>query len=1062
MKHVPLLLGFTLYLVLSVSPLHAQHYKFRLYGVKEGLCHPFVYTINQDQKGYIWLGTGEGLCRYNGFEFYGDFTADSLPEAFVKKSYRDSEGNLWFGHNDGSITFYDGSHFQVMDTGEGITSTINDVTEDPQGRILFATQNQGMIIVGRDHEVVTIQEPFNRKLISSVSFTPEGALLVGAYDGLHVYHYDLTSDTITFLSTLSAVPHTQITDILYDGQAGFFWVGTQDEGLYALKFNGNRPASSTVEKVGHDEILQHAPILSMTLDREGYLWLSTRGEGVYKLEIDRDDMEITELVNFNEDNGLGSRYTTEVFQDLEGNIWISTYGNGLAGLFDEAFTFHDYEDQAGSTLHAVLADGSGFWMAGSGKLVRYDRGLPQATMKEFGTGSGLPQDRITALYEDGEGDLWIGTGSSGLYWMDAGRGAVKGYFRSQNSLENTVNALDGTGDTVWMATNNGVFSIKTTTGEMERFGIGPRIPHNKINDVFVDSGGNAWIATRSNGIVSVNTEKEYAISAEQPVVLEFVSITEDEYGNLWAATSNDGIFQFLADTLEHYSTYNGLKSAACYSIVDDRQGNIWVGHRLGLSKVDLERRIVVTYGTETGINGDCQPNASAVTADGVVLFGTSDGLVRFDTKKERRNLTPPMVNIISVNIADREYDFTKPIVLPYGIYKVRIEWIGLNYLAPEKVTYQYKLNGYDDWSDPVSAPSQGGGVVYEQYPRIEDGNYTFMLMAYNSENVATEVPVTFSLRVKLPIWKTWWFIAISILMLIAVFLVIIKYRERKAREFQEILQRKLDERTREVVMQKEEIEIKNKDITDSINYAQRIQASILPPISKLQDTFTGSFVFYQPRDIVSGDFYWYDQIDGHRFLIVCADSTGHGVPGAFMSMIGTTMIKDITARKELDSPAALLKVLDQEIMSALNQNIEAERSNDGMDVIVSEIDLETKLLRVSSAMRPMIIYRSGEQTYVRGSRSSVGGQYEKEDKVFETFEYQLMKGDKMYMFSDGYPDQFGGPLGKKFKMVRVKNMLRDIHEKPMEEQYNYIKNNFEIWKEDNDQVDDVLFMGIEI
>jgi serine phosphatase RsbU (regulator of sigma subunit) len=504
-----------------------------------------------------------------------------------------------------------------------------------------------------------------------------------------------------------------------------------------------------------------------------------------------------------------------------------------------------------------------------------------------------------------------------------------------------------------------------------------------------------------------------------------------------------------------------LKSAACYSIVDDRQGNIWVGHRLGLSKLDLERRIIVSYGTESGIKGDCQPNASAVTSDGVVLFGTSDGLVQFDTKKERRNQTPPITSIISVNISDKEYDISKPIVLPYGQYKVRIEWIGLNYAAPERVTYQYKLDGYDDWSDPISGSEQTG-IAFEQYPRIEDGTYTFMLMAYNSENVATNVPVEFRLRVKLPIWKTWWFITIAILMLISFFLVIIKYRERKARQFQEMLQKKLDERTREVVMQKDEIEIKNKDITDSINYAQRIQASILPPISKLQETFSGSFVFYQPRDIVSGDFYWYDQMDDNRFVVVCADSTGHGVPGAFMSMIGTTLIKDITARKEVDSPASLLQMLDQEIMEALNQNIEAERSNDGMDIIVSEINMKTNLLRISSAMRPMIIYRSGEQTYVRGSRSSVGGQYEKEEKVFETFDYQLMKGDKLYMFSDGYPDQFGGPLGKKFKMVRVKNMLRDIHEKTMEEQYNYIKNNFEIWKEDNDQVDDVLFMGIEI
>ena len=1054
MKQVPLLLSFTLYLVVSTFSLHAQNYKFRQYGVEDGICHPFVYTVIQDTKGYIWLGTGEGLCRYNGFEFDGDFEADSLPDAFVKKSHRDSKGNLWFGHNDGSITLYDGTEFLVMDTEDRINSTINGIAEDPEGRIVFATQNQGLIIVDEDFGVEIIQEPFKRKLISSISFTPEGQLLVGAFDGLHLYGYDFSADTITYQSKISALPNTQITSIVYDGQQGRFWIGSQDEGLYTMIFDENNPTASSIEKIGNENILKYTSVLSITVDRDGYLWLSTRGEGVYKLAVSKDDLSITEIVNFGEHNGLGSKYTTDVFQDLEGNFWISTYGNGLAGLFDEAFTFHDYQDQTGTTLSAVLTDEEGFWMGGNGKLVRYNTGL-QSTRKEYGPGSGLPMDKITALYEDDNGYLWIGTGNSGLYRMNVEQEVISRYFISQNSLENIVNAIDGAGDIIWMATNNGVFSINFGTGKMERFGIGPRIPHNKINDVYVDSEGNAWIATRSNGIVSVNTEMEYSIAAEQMIVLEFISITEDEYGNLWAATANDGIFQFLADTLEHYSTYNGLKSTACYSIVDDRQGNIWIGHRLGLSKLDLERRIVVSYGTESGINGDCLPNASAVTSEGVVLFGTSDGLVQFDTKKERRNLTPPLTSIISVNIADQVYDITKPIVLPYGIYKVRIEWIGLNFAAPEKVTYQYKLDGYDDWSDPTSE-------VFEQYPRIEDGTYTFMLMAYNSENVGTEVPVEFRLRIKLPIWKTWWFISIAILLLISFFLVIIKYRERKAKQFQEILQKKLDERTREVVMQKDEIEIKNKDITDSINYAQRIQASILPPISKLQETFSGSFVFYQPRDIVSGDFYWYDYLDDDRFVVVCADSTGHGVPGAFMSMIGTTLIKDITARKELDTPAALLEMLDQEIMEALNQNIEAERSNDGMDIIVSEINMKTKLLRISSAMRPMIIYRSGEQTYIRGSRSSVGGQYEKEDKVFETFDYQLMKGDKIYMFSDGYPDQFGGPLGKKFKMVRVKNMLRDIHEKTMEEQYNYIKNNFEIWQEDNDQVDDVLFMGIEI
>jgi serine phosphatase RsbU (regulator of sigma subunit) len=301
-----------------------------------------------------------------------------------------------------------------------------------------------------------------------------------------------------------------------------------------------------------------------------------------------------------------------------------------------------------------------------------------------------------------------------------------------------------------------------------------------------------------------------------------------------------------------------------------------------------------------------------------------------------------------------------------------------------------------------------------------------------------------------------------VLTLIGLFIGIIKYRERKQRQIQEYLEQRLDERTREVVEQKEEIEVKNRDITDSINYAQRIQTSILPPIKRLQQYFSGSFIFYQPRDIVSGDFYWFEKLKENKFVIVCADSTGHGVPGAFMSMIGTTLIKDVCMRDEVNAPSEILRQLDIELRNTLNQNVDAEQSNDGMDGIVCEIDIRTNYLRYASAMRPMIVYKGGEQIYVKGSRSSVGGQYDKDEKDFRDEGIQLDKGDLIYMFSDGYPDQFGGTVGKKFKMVRLKNLLRDIYQKPMEEQYEYVKSTFNLWKEEFEQVDDVLFMGIKI
>lgn len=1025
----------------------AQVFKFRQYGIEDGICHPFVYSVNQDKNGYLWLCTGEGLCRFDGENFTGDFTTDSLPDAFVKSTFRDPAGNLWFGHNDGNMTCYDGRKFTIIHSDEKITSTINDIVEDPAGNILFVTQNQGIIKVTPGIESTIIRKSFSGKLLSAVCFTDQDKMLVGAYDGLHLYEYDAEQDTAFPISKITGIPYTIVSSIIHDEARNIYWIGTQDEGLYSLELNGSNVP--TVTKIETESVLKNTTVLHIFLDTQQNLWLSTQGEGVYKLTIAGDN-EIAGLVNYNEENGLGALFIREVFEDIEGNIWIGTYGNGLAALFDEAFVFYRYEEVLGSNIFSVTTNEEGFWMGGIGQIMKVDMNTRNSN-EIYGRANGIPADRITTMYHADKNTLWFGTDENGLYKMDLNSKRASKYYTSENSLENNINAITGDNGMLWIATNNGVISIDVVTGSIVRYSTDDGLAHNKINDIFTDSESNVWIATRSNGLHSVNTNIDFTISGN--AVLEFVSVTEDNEGNLWAATDNNGVFKF-SDTLSYYSMNDGLKSNACYSIVNDGKGNIWVGHRLGLSKINVAENWIATYGPESGINGDCHPNAVNVTRDGEVLFGTSDGLVTFDTGKERNNVTAPFVNITSVRIADREYDISEPIVLPYGIYKMRIDFIGLNFMAPERVTYQYRLDGYDDWSEPTTLP-------YIQYGRVEDGEYTFQLIACNSEGVCNEVPVGFSLRIKLPIWKTWWFITIVVFVLIFTVFLIIKFRERKAKLFQEMLQKKLDERTREVVMQKEEIEVKNKDITDSINYAQRIQASILPPISKLHDTFAGSFVFYQPRDIVSGDFYWYDRFDD-KFIIVCADSTGHGVPGAFMSMIGTTLIKDICGRAIVETPDILLYTLDKEIMAALNQNIEAERSNDGMDIIVAEVDLKTNKLNIASAMRPVIIYQGGEQIYVRGSRSSVGGQYEVDDKMFEPQEFQLQPGDKFYMFSDGYPDQFGGPLGKKFKMVRLKNMLRDLHEKTMDEQYNYIKNNFELWRADLEQIDDVLFMGIEL
>ncbi len=1034
------------------SILISQNYRFKTYGPDDGLGDNFIYTITQDENGFLWLGTGEGISRFDGFNFIKSFPGDSLPDSPVRKSFIDSGKRTWFGFDNGLIAVLEGISFRLLTPIENQRSAIKGFAEDQKGNVLVATQGKGIIRVGKEYELSYINQGFEGQLITSVCMLRSGELLTGTFEGLFLFKYFDDRDEVELIKRFDEIPFTNIQTIYNKENKDHYWVGTEDEGLFRVTEEGDGRYS--ISPTGQDYNLNKLNIQDVFQDDEGSIWLATEGQGAVKLKIDEKN-QFVEKTYFNEHNGLGTPYIKSIFEDYEGNLWFASYGGGLIVLNNQAFLFYSIDAvDFNNNISSLLVDNDTYWLGGEKEVIKIDI-TGKTSPVFFNTRSGLPEDKITALIKDDKGVIWIGTNRNGIYYIQKNANKANRFFVSSNSLENVINSFAYKNSKLFAATNGGLFIFDLESGETEKLTTSEGLPHNRIRHVYIDSKGKTWIATRSNGIYNLETKNELTI--ESWGEMEFVSITEDNNGNLWAATNGEGVFLFAPDSLEQYTAADGLRSNYCYSLSADANGMIWVGHRMGMSRIDPFKRIVQEFSVDQGITVDFNYNSVTRNSRNNVVFGTSQGIIVYDHSREKYNNVPPKLNITSLKISDLDYDFTRPVELPYNIYKIRIDFIGINLRNPEKVTYQYRLEGYDDWSDPTSIP-------YVVYSRVEDGDYTFLLRACNEAGICTEIPLSLKISIKIPPWKTWWFVLTVFIIIVSSVYVIIKLRERKQRKIQEYLQRALDERTKEVMEQKEEIENKNRDITDSINYAQRIQASILPPVKRLQDHFTGSFVFYQPKDIVSGDFYWYDRVWGNKFLIVCADSTGHGVPGAFMSMIGTTLIKDICARKDVRSPSDLLLTLDLEIKEALNQNREAERSNDGMDIIVAEINLSTNELCVASAMRPLIIYTGGEQIYVKGSRSSVGGRMDEgfEDKEFIDEKYALRKGDIVYMFSDGYPDQFGGPLGKKFKMVRLKNLLRDIHDKPMDEQYNYIKNNFMLWKEDLEQVDDVLFMGIKI
>lgn len=274
------------------------------------------------------------------------------------------------------------------------------------------------------------------------------------------------------------------------------------------------------------------------------------------------------------------------------------------------------------------------------------------------------------------------------------------------------------------------------------------------------------------------------------------------------------------------------------------------------------------------------------------------------------------------------------------------------------------------------------------------------------------------------------------------------------------LKKSFDNERDKTVKQRKEMEYKHQEITDSIKYASKIQTALLPSYNALKDYFEDSFVFWIPKHIVSGDFYWVKEVDG-KILIAAVDCTGHGVPGAFMSILGISLLNEIVLHNKITQPNIILNELRNEVKRSLQQTEQRTSARDGMDMSICAIDKKNQKLEYAGAFNPLIIVRNDVVIQYKANRMPVGI-YIMEEENFTNHEISLEPGDNLYMFSDGFPDQIGGKNAKKFKMNRFKELLLEIYTKPMSEQHNLIKERFNDWIKGHDQTDDILFIGFRI
>lgn len=1049
--------------------LRSQSFDFKVYNTSEGLIDNDVIALVQDKNDYVWMATDEGLIRFDGIEYAVYTTNDSLAHNYINCLHFDKSDRLWMGHKNGLITYLDNNQFYKLQV-EGASQLISDITDDEEGNIWAIDQKQGLIRVDRSGNVKTFfdRNQFGRKSYTSILAISPTKLLVGtARKGLFVFEFNASFEEV-IITKIEAIPNVWISTIVRSKNDGKYWIGTRGQGFYSYI---ESQMNDGVKHVSDNSLcrkfnIESEEVTDIYEEAEGHLLISTIGNGVMRLIYDPVIGDFSDSFQYSNNNGLSNNDVLDILCDREGNYWFGTKGGGVSLLVNQYFVFYDMNEIGFHyKARSVYKEGEKLWIG-------LDRGIVQTDPMCFDVRyydaqyGGIPNDEIVDYYKSPDGTLWIATANKGLYYKVKGADQFKQrtYYNDQLALR--INAVSGYKNVLLLATQRGLFIIDLETNQIKNYEIKDGLSHNNINFVYIDSKDEIWVGPKDGGLCKINPamDRIERHPIKEDVAVDVTGMTEDDAGNLWISTKGEGVICYLDGNIkEQFTTSNGLKKDFCYSINKDIKNRLWVCHDGGLSRVEQTENgyLIRNYGH----NEDLGFEFFQVKQDdgGSIWFASSNGVVNYLPENDRLNTVAPILNITNLQLDGEDIPITNRLKLKYpygqGYYNLRLEFRAISFKNPEGVKYEVKIEeeGADDESKKWTKLEN---VNSKDIDYLRPGSYKIRLRAFNSDGKETSLSKIITVDVEQPFYKTFWFVSLGVFVLLLGIYGLVKYRERALIRQKQFLQREVASQTVVLREQKAEIERKNRDITDSINYAKKIQSSILPSMSELMNVFPDSFVFFMPRDIVSGDFYWFNRSKDY-FIACCADCTGHGVPGAFMSMIGTTILNDIFRLPSIDSPAAMLEKLDEEVKKLLQKN-HGNESMDGMDISVLEVHIPSRRIRLASAKRPVYLVIGDELTVYKGSRRSIGDRYDAQLSPFVNVEYNCSPGDQIYMLSDGYTDQFGGPLGKKFMKVGVQNLIQEMCVKSGVEQHEIVRSNFENWKGELEQIDDVLFMGIKL
>jgi len=781
-----------------------DQYNLDFWKTENGLPQNSVIEIYQTSDGYLWVGTQEGLARFDGIKFtvFNKSNVEAFTSNHINTLFQSSDGILWIGTLQDLICYHDGKFTRQDIFKKSLPKPILYINQDNQGRMLIGTDGSGLFIIedgktsildkgkGLPGNAVSYSLVDNNE--SVILGTSAGMVKLNPEDGT----IDLAGNSNDF----------SINTLLRD-HAGNLWAGTSGDGVYKIDKEGS------IVKYSVQQGLSDNYVTALIEDKDDNIWIGTF-QGLNRINSNG-------IEHFTRDDGLPYEIVLSLREDHEGNLWMGVDGGGLNRLKDGKFTtYSEITGLAYNDVSTFFQDSKGtIWIgtAGGGLHKLTEQGFQIFTMVD-----GLTDNVINSLCEDKDGVFWIGTGN-GLSFMKGNKILNSDLQSHFTDTVIRVIAQDSRG-TIWIGTEaSGLFSydkgkISPVLSEFD-------FTQSVITSIHEDRHNYLWIGTDGDGLyVWQNNIWSHRTTRDGLSNNSVMCIYEDPAGSIWIGTYGGGLNLYRDNTFSSFTPRDGLYNDVVFQVLEDNRQNLWISCNKGVFQIAKNTLLSFkrgqspplqckAYGIMDGMksdecNGGFQP-AGLKSNDGRLWFPTIKGAAVIDPANIRLNPEPPLVIIEQVIADDRVIASGKSITLQPGSEKFEFHYTGLSYYAPHQILFKYKLEGFDrEW---VKAGTRR--VAY--YTNIPPGHYTFLVNACNSDGIWNRNATTQHFYLSPRFYQTHWFMAIILGGLVITILGTIKARVRKLEKKEQELQVLVEERTRNLV------EVTRK-LEDAVSELQRI------------------------------------------------------------------------------------------------------------------------------------------------------------------------------------------------------------------------------------------------